>query len=82
MKSWTEEVKLKFLRLAAQFDKDRITSILLHEKFPLDEALAICKEFNIPQGIALIQLKIGQYNEVGNTYITVACLQQDLEKHH
>jgi hypothetical protein len=69
IKEWTPIIKLKFLRLAATFQPEKVSSILLYDRFPLDEALEICQEFNNMHGIALIQLKIGQYNEVGNTYI-------------
>ena len=71
IKDWTAEIKLKFLSLAAELEPTKVPSILLFDRFPLDEALEVCKRWNNVQGVAIIQLKIGQYNEVGNTYIQV-----------
>lgn len=71
IKEWTQNVKLKFLRLACELDSEKVPSILLFDRFPLDEALEICKTWQNVQGVAVIQLKFGQYKEVCNTYLQV-----------
>lgn len=71
MKDWTQAVKIKFLRLACEFDRERVPSILLFDRFPLDDALEVCQTWQNEQGVAVIQLKLGRYAEVCGAYVSV-----------
>jgi len=55
MQDWDESLKLKFLSLAAQFDPEKTISIIANDRFPLDQAMDICRRASNLQGIAFIQ---------------------------
>lgn len=65
------------MKLAAEYDPDKVASILNLEKFPLDEALVICKQYNNLAGIAFIQFRNGVYDGVFETYLEVLLIDYD-----
>ena len=71
IKNWSKDLKIKFVRLVAEFDPQKMASVLEAEMFPLDEALEICKKYGVAQSISTIQFKLGLYEEASDTLIQV-----------
>lgn len=61
---WADEVKLKYIQLLAELEKERLVSFLSSNiLFPLDPALEVCKKCKHLGGIAYLQLRLGLQEE-------------------
>lgn len=71
MAEWDESLKLKFLSLAAQLDPEKVISIIANDRFPLDQAMDICRRARNLQGIAYIHFRNGAYPDFFNSLMEV-----------
>jgi hypothetical protein len=71
MQEWDESLKLKFLSLAAQLDPEKTISIIANDRFPLDQAMEICRRSSNLQGIAFIHFRNGAYSEFFDSLMEV-----------
>ena len=76
MQDWDESLKLKFLSLAAQFDPEKTISIIANDRFPLDQAMDICRRASNLQGIAFIHFRNGAYPEFFELLMEVPSLDR------
>lgn len=67
-------VKLLFLKLKCENEPDDVVKVLNRYKFPLDESLKVCKDFDNSLAIAHITNRLGLIEEATDEYLKVRLL--------